>query len=213
MSDYTDLVADARSRAESLRRMFPNDGETWDDARLVERLAEAIEALVKERNSFKRQAEHFADRGNQAEADRDEIQADLDAEEDKNARYRTRNDELAAVVENAKSHAYGVMAQLDSYSWHRHDERFVASTRASAFSAYQALSAAPADALREHDAALIESLAGEAEAERERIAESTPDLFTGLGRERSQKLEEQRELQRRTSWLRERARQVGEGEA
>lgn len=48
--DVQALIADARSRAESLRRMFPNDGETWDDARLVERLADVIEALVKERD-------------------------------------------------------------------------------------------------------------------------------------------------------------------
>lgn len=43
-SDVQALIADARSRAESLRRMFPNDGETWDDARLVEHLADALEA-------------------------------------------------------------------------------------------------------------------------------------------------------------------------
>ena len=38
------LIADARSRAESLRQMFPNDGEVWDDARLIEGLADALEA-------------------------------------------------------------------------------------------------------------------------------------------------------------------------
>ena len=41
--DREALIADARSRAESLRRMFPNDGEAWDDARLIEGLADALE--------------------------------------------------------------------------------------------------------------------------------------------------------------------------
>ena len=44
--DAQALIADARSRAESLRKMFPNDGEAWDDARLIEGLADALEAAL-----------------------------------------------------------------------------------------------------------------------------------------------------------------------
>lgn len=152
--DREALTADARREA---GKWGPGPTAT---GLLLHRLADVIEALVKER------------------------------------------DELAAVIE--KMHSAGdrlinsrgdEWVEIDAPEWD------------------QILSTTPADALREHDAALIESLADEAEAERERIAESTPDPFTGLGRERSQNLGGQRELQRRTSWLRERARQVREGEA
>ena len=87
--DREALIADARSRAESLRRTFPNDGEIWDDARLIERLADAIDALVKER------------------------------------------DELAAVIEKAQQ-----AGEVTGYSHHKEP-------------VMEALSTAPADALRE----------------------------------------------------------------
>ena len=132
MNDYTEqdheaLIAEARE--------WPRDGV--NEGPLVNALADAIEALVKER------------------------------------------DELAAVI-------YGAQVEADYLTVH--------GVLGSGARVKRILSTAPADALREHDAALIESLAD--------------DMEGGFNRETLNL--ERRQIKR---WLRERARQVREGEA
>lgn len=46
--DLDALIADARERVETLRRVFPDDGEVRDDARLIDWLADALEAAETE---------------------------------------------------------------------------------------------------------------------------------------------------------------------
>ena len=134
--NYTDLIADAR--------VWPRDGVSKGP--LINALADAIEALVKER------------------------------------------DELAAVVEKVR----GVIGAeigwespailIDRIQW--------------------ALSTAPADALAEHDAALIESLADDRGVD---ASEDHDDDEWWVGYRQAQ-----REI---IHWLTKRARQVREGEA
>lgn len=134
----------------------------------IDRAADAIEALVKERDHFRigvqEMLKTIRDLGiNLHEAERE-------------------RDELAAVIDTAKDDLDGAWVSADG-------------TPLGEFllEVHRALSAAPADVLREHDAALIESLAGLAEAE---FSEGSWDVV-------------------RTTpyWLRARARQVREGEA
>lgn len=209
-SDVQALIADARSRAESLRRMFPNDGETWDDARLVERLADAIEALVKGSAKLPENSvlEALVKERDQAIRDLDAGFAESDhlsakyyqrwRDAEKHARMRAsesadlerERDELAAEVERLKLVHVGqarlaisavYLADVDD------DEGVQAFYR---------------EWVRNHDAALIESLADElfVIATEEGLPE---DFYRGMDYGADEAM----------GWLRERARQVREGEA
>ena len=128
--DREALIADARE--------WPRDGV--NEGPLINALADAIEALVKER------------------------------------------DELAAVIEKARGYLAGYESRWGGLPLPLADIHYILST-------------APADGLREHNAALIESLAYEA---REALGTEASGHTSTYSVRR---------------WLRERARQVREGEA
>ena len=157
MSDDTDLVAELRDGADFQ--------DAIDPGRILE-AADAIEALVKERDELKlavniqdRMAENYA-------------------------AVELQRLELAAVVEKVRDVAS--------------EPRFVNGVDREIM---DILSAAPADALREHDAALIESLADDRGVD----ASEDHDDEWWVGYRQAQ-----REI---IHWLTERARQVREGEA
>ena len=141
MSDYTDLVADAR--------VWPRDGVSKGP--LINALADAIEALVKER------------------------------------------DDLAAVVEKVREVSTGYIDQPGRGDYYIGME-------AAGEGILEALSTAAADAIREHDAALIESLAD---------AWSEWETFTASDGHRSIR---QHGLSP-NDWLRARAQQIREERA
>lgn len=133
--------------------------------------SDAIEALVKERDELK------FDYAKKGRALARMGQRYTEAEADRQATIRER-DELAAVI-------YGAQVEADYLTVH--------GVLGSGARVKRILSTAPADALREHDAALIESLAD--------------DMEGGFNRETLNL--ERRQIKR---WLRERARQVREGQ-
>lgn len=79
-------------------------------------------------------------------------EANLSVEESKNAGYRAKNNQLAAVVEKVR----GILPHQN-----RLDEYGVEPVRWAVRKAQETLATAPADALREHDAALIEAYQAE----------------------------------------------------
>ena len=109
------FASDLRARAMTLRQF--SGADEWDDARLMDRAADAIDALELAVNIQDRMAENYA-------------------------AVELQRLELAAVIEK--------VGRIVDY----HPDSTVS------FQVSNAL-AAPADALREHDAALIESLADE----------------------------------------------------
>ena len=109
------FASDLRARAATLRQY--SGADEWDDARLMDRAADAIDALELAVNIQDRMAENYA-------------------------AVELQRLELAAVIEK--------VGRIVDY----HPDSTVS------FQVSNAL-AAPADALREHDAALIESLADE----------------------------------------------------
>ena len=137
--DYADLIADAR--------VWPRDGVSKGP--LINALADAIEALVKER------------------------------------------DDLAAVVEKVREVSTGYIDQPGRGDYYIGME-------AAGEGIIEALSTAAADAIREHDAALIESLADEW---------SEWETFTASDGHRSIR---QHGLSP-NDWLRARAQQIREG--
>lgn len=172
MSDYTDLIADARE--------WPRDGV--NEGPLINALADAIEALVKERDE---QGSCW----------------------DEGMTLPVREGECAPMPPKCElPHGHGGAHRAGRHEWMRRDSynsvvaerdelrECLAAAEEGLREAHHALSAAPADALREHDAALIESL-----ADRYRSGQLT-GAFTGRDGYTQ-------------AWLRERARQVREGEA
>lgn len=165
MTDRIDpkaIADELRARAETLRAMFPTDGTAWDDARLDAVAADAIDALVKERDMRASESE------------------DLE---------RERN-ELTAVVEKVRElHVKRDRPALPDCTCG--PGLTVCATR-------EALSTASADALAEHDAALIKSLAD---------AWSEWETFTASDGHKSIR---QHGLSP-DDWLRSRAQQIREG--
>ena len=149
------FASDLRARAMTLRQF--SGGDEWDDARLMDRAADTIDALELAVNIQDRMAENYA-------------------------AVELQRLELAAVIEK--------VGRIVDY----HPDSTVS------FQVSNAL-AAPADALREHDAALIESLADDRGVD----ASEDHDDEWWVGYRQAQ-----REI---IHWLTERARQVREGEA
>ena len=98
-------------------------------------------------------------------------EANLSVEENKNAGYRAKNNQLAAVVEKVRA------ADSASSSWDHFGHLVM-----------DILATAPADALREHDAALIEGLADEWHADN---AGTSPRAYNWLREKARQRREEQ----------------------
>ena len=150
-----------RARAENLRSMFPTDGNVWDDARLYDVAADTIDALVKQLADADRQFTALKESSGKADA---------------------RAVELAAVVEKVRDAIGRAEIAFDiGVPW----DRAVDDSHEAALSA---LSAAPADALAEHDVRLIEGLADEWHAEN---TGTSPRMY---------------------AWLSERARLIREGD-
>lgn len=224
--DVRALIHEARAlvaRADAWKRPgFPTEASEFVDALSdkVDRLTDALEAacatiaqLTTELDARFEHSDHTAAKYYQRmraaekeaamrrsesadfERERDDLQADLDAEVDKNARYRTRNDELAAEVERLRLVHAGqsrlalsavFMADVDD------DEGVQAFYR---------------EWVRAHDAALIESLFDEVifawhSHDGLTVWENESHYDEGTPRPKPIK-----------DWLRERARQVREGEA
>lgn len=198
-SDVQTLIADARSRAESLRRMFPNDGEIWDDARLVERLTDAIEALVKERDQAIRDLDAgFAESDHLSAKYYQRMRA---AEREMHAR------ELHHFEEEQKS--AGLAAEVERLRLvHAGQPRLALSAVFMAdVDDDEGVQAFYREWVRNHDAALIESLAEARIPFSQAVSGSTdpkhvPTMHTRFAIDHVGR-----------SWLRERARQVREGEA
>ena len=207
--DYTDLIADAR--------VWPRDGVSKGP--LINALADAIEALVKERDEqgscwdegmtlpvreggcapmppkcelpHGHGGAHRAgrvewmrrDSYNSVVAERDELKREMHARELHHFEEEQKSAELAAVIDELRQWAaatrYKVSGNHDTFdTYHEGIDRAQGEVEG-------LISEVPADALRAHDAALIDSLADE----------EVPAAV---------------EARR---WLRDRARQVREGEA
>ena len=174
--DRETLIAEARNWASG------REGWNQYEHDLGYRLADAIEALVKERDNAIRdldagfaESDHLSAKYYQRMRDA-EKHARMRASE--SADLERERDELAAVIEKAKLAPVQRVPDAVGLSGTVSD----------------VLREAPADVLREHDAALIESL-----ADRYRSGQLT-GMFTGRDGYTQ-------------AWLRERARQVREGEA
>ena len=184
------LIADARSRAESLRRMFPNDGETWDDARLVERLADAIETLQTDLDARFEHSDHLSAKYYQRMRAAEKAAGVLASE---SADFERERDEIAAEVERLKLIHVGQarLAMLAVY---------LADVDGGTQAFYR-------EWVRNHDAALIESLFdGVIFSWHSSYGLTVWDneAHRDAGTPRPKPIKD---------WLRDRARQVREGEA
>lgn len=119
-----DLIAYARDHADALRHVFPNDSEVRDDTRLIDRLADALEAVI---------------------ANRDEFRAAWNVLGFKIDRLEDERDAALAVIEKARDVVRPGSSVPLGVSEARHWDRLLAES-------HRILSSVPADVLRERDA-------------------------------------------------------------
>ena len=188
MNEYTELIAELRDGA---------DFQDAIDPGRIREAADAIEALVKERDEWVDRADDayaynsdvtdILEQFRETERERDELKLAVNIQDrmaENYAAVELQRLELAAVVEKVRDVAS--------------EPRFVNGVDREIM---DILSTAAADALREHDAALIESLADDRGVD----ASEDHDDEWWVGYRQAQ-----REI---IHWLTERARQVREGEA
>lgn len=186
MSDYTDLIDELRSFEQAHRvqsRPFASVGrpDHEEQAERYKRAADTTEALVEERDGLKRE---------------------MHARELHHFEEEQKSAGLAAVIEKVRE----ARAGHPSCDVHPGANVVKCGWKNAVLDIDTALDAAPADALREHDAALIESLFDEVifswhSSYGLTVWENESHYDEGTPRPKPIK-----------DWLRERARQVREGE-